>query len=178
MEFKPDQTINKLILLFVMDKMEIPLTENSILDICTSRNTWINYMECKELMWQLLESGFLYKTEGDENENRYNITYEGRNCLSHFYKRIPLSLRETITEFTKQNRMSVKRSQEYLSDYSKNADGSFTMHLKIRSSVLNEAMFEIKIKAPSRNSAMNACKIWQENAPTVYESIYDTLINE
>ena len=45
-EFTPDETVNKLILLFVLDQMEIPLTENSIIDICTSRNDWLNYMEC------------------------------------------------------------------------------------------------------------------------------------
>lgn len=176
--FERDQTTGKLILLWVMEKMEIPLTENSILDICTSRNNWLNYMECKELIWELLNSGFLYKTEEAENEERYTITYEGRNCLSHFYKRIPLSIREKITDYVKLNRMSVKRSQEYLSDYSKNTDGSFTVSLRIRSQLVNEPLFEIKLKAPSRNSAMTACKKWQDLAPNIYENIFETLIDE
>lgn len=176
--FERDQTTGKLILLWVMEKMEIPLTENSILDMCTSKNNWLNYMECKELMWELLNSGFLYKTEEAENEERYTITYEGRNCLSHFYKRIPLSTREKITDYVKLNRMSVKRSQEYLSDYSKNSDGSFTVSLRIRSQLVNQPMFELKIKAPSRNSAMNACKKWQDIAPNVYENIVETLIED
>lgn len=176
--FERDQTTGKLILLWVMEKMEIPLTENSILDICTSKNNWLNYMECKELMWELLNSGFLYKTEEAENEERYTITYEGRNCLSHFYKRIPLSIREKITDYVKLNRMSVKRSQEYLSDYTKNTDGSFTVCLRIRSQLVNQPMFELKLKAPSRNAAMNACKKWQEIAPNIYENIYETLIEE
>ena len=38
MDFVPDNTVNKLILLYVLDKMEIPLTENSILEICSSQN--------------------------------------------------------------------------------------------------------------------------------------------
>ena len=176
--FERDQTVSKLILLWVVEKMEIPLTENSILDICTSRNKWLNYMECKEIMWELLNSGFLYKTEEAENEERYTITYEGRNCLSHFYKRIPLSMREKITEYVKLNRMSVKRSQEYVSDYSKNSDGSFTVSLKIKSQLINEPMFELKLKAPSRISAMNACEKWQEIAPNVYEYVYETMIEE
>ena len=176
--FERDQTVSKLILLWVVEKMEIPLTENSILDICTSRNKWLNYMECKEIMWELLNSGFLYKTEEAENEERYTITYEGRNCLSHFYKRIPLSMREKITEYVKLNRMSVKRSQEYVSDYSKNSDGSFTVSLKIKSQLINEPMFELKLKAPSRISAMNACEKWQEIAPNVYEYVYETMIQE
>ena len=40
MDFEQDNTIHKLKLLFVLDKMEIPLTENNIIDICTSSNNW------------------------------------------------------------------------------------------------------------------------------------------
>ena len=54
-------TVNKLKLLFLLDKMELPLTENNIIDICTSRNEWINYMDCKEILWQLKEVGKDYE---------------------------------------------------------------------------------------------------------------------
>ena len=91
MDFTPDSTINKLILLFVLDKMEIPLSDNSIMDICTSRNNWLNYMDCKDILWQLLETNFIYKINGENNEYRYAITLDGRDCLSHFYLKKPKS---------------------------------------------------------------------------------------
>ena len=58
MEITGNTTINKLILLFVFDKMEIPLTENTVIEMCSSRNTWITYMECTEALGQLIEAGF------------------------------------------------------------------------------------------------------------------------
>ena len=39
---KGDPLVNKLILLFVFDKMEVPLSENTVLDMCCSSNTWIS----------------------------------------------------------------------------------------------------------------------------------------
>jgi len=179
MDFVPDATVNKLILLYVLDKMEIPLTENSIIDVCTSRNGWLNYMDCKELLYQLMDAKFIYKPEADgaAAEARYNITYEGRNCLSHFFNRIPQSMREEISEFSKQNRMVFKRSQEYVSDYVKNSDGSHTVVLKIKEPLINQPMFEIKIKTASRAAAINACKKWKEKAPQIYETIYETIID-
>ena len=125
-DFMIDNTSNKLKLLFLLDKMEIPLTENSIIDICTSRNTWLNYMDCKEVLWQLLEVNYIFKTDGDHDEERYGITYDGRNCLSHFFQRIPQSLREEISNFARDNRMNFKRTQEYVSEYKKNEDGSYS----------------------------------------------------
>lgn len=176
MDFTPDSTINKLILLFVLDKMEIPLSDNSIMDICTSRNTWLNYMDCKDILWQLLETHFIYKTNGDNNECRYAITLDGRDCLSHFYLRIPQSLRENITNFCKENRMEFKRSQEYVSAYEKNPDGSHTVTLKIKEPMVSQPLLEIKLKTPTRHSAITACKKWNEKAPNIYEYLYDGLI--
>ena len=50
MQFQGDTFLNKLILLFVFDKMEVPLSESTILDMCSSANQWINYMDCKPLL--------------------------------------------------------------------------------------------------------------------------------
>ena len=71
--FVSDQLTNKLILLFVLDKMEIPLTEISLLDICTNRNDWLNYMDCKDIMWQLQNVDFIIKCVDAENESRYKV---------------------------------------------------------------------------------------------------------
>ena len=178
MNISSDSTDNKLVLLFVLETIEIPLAENSILDICSSRNNWINYMECKEILYNLLEVGFIYNIDQNGEEPRYNISYEGRNCLSHLYRRIPLALREEIKEFTKQNRLAFKRSQEYLADYEKMEDGSYNLKLRIRSPFDSEPMFNVEFRAPSRSSAINAVRLWREKAPSIYESVYETLIDE
>lgn len=175
--FVPDNTTMKLILLFVMDKMEIPLTEDSIIDICTSRNNWLRYMDCKDCMWQLLDIGYLAKTNmGDAD--RYNITYEGRNCLSNFYLKIPISTREEITTFAKENRMDFKRAQEYVGNYFKNNDGSYTISLKIKDPLEAQNLFELKIVYPSRKAAIEATKKWKNVAPQIFENVYETLLFE
>ena len=174
-----DPMICKLILLFTLEKMEFPLTENTIFDICYYRNNWISYMDCKEYLYKLIETNLVYKAEGKDGEERFNITYDGRNCLSHFYEKIPDDLRIQITEYTKANRMHFKRSQEYVSTFFKSEDGSYIVVLKIRSDSLQaEPLFELKIKAPSRQSAIEACKRWLELAHTAYEGVYELLIEE
>ena len=173
-----ETTLHKLIVLFVLEKIEIPLTEQSIIDICYGKNNWIdNYMECKEIIFSLVEAGFIYKTNRNSEEDRYTITYTGRNCLSHFYERIDKDLRDQITEYVKENRMAFKRSQEYVSTIDRNSDGSYTVCLKIRSALIDEPMFEIKIKAPSRQSAIGATNIWRDKAHLIYENVYETLID-
>ncbi len=177
MDFVPDATINKLILLYVLDKMEIPLTENSILEICCSQNSWLNWMDCKDLLPQLVTAKFVYKPNTDNNENRYNITVAGRECLSQFYTRIPASIRDEISNFSQANKISFKRSQEYVSKSYKNDDGSYTVELKILEPLTTDSIMSICLKTDTRHNATIACKRWGELAPTVFEMLYNKIID-
>ena len=176
-EMNYDAVTNKLILLFVMDKVEMPLTENSIIEICAVKNNWINYMDCLDLLYQLSEAKLIYKTQCKEGEMRYTLTFEGRDCLSYFYKRIPNSLRDEITEYAKNNRMNIKISQEYYATYTDSDDGSYLVTMRIYESLIATPLFEIKAKAPTRQSAEECCKKWRQQAPNIYEYVFDNLIN-
>ena len=70
MQVKGDSSLNKLILLFVFDKMEVPLSENTVLDMCCSSNNWLAYMDCQPILNQLLECGWIYNI-GDSGEPNY-----------------------------------------------------------------------------------------------------------
>jgi len=115
MQIKGDSFVNKLILLFVFDKMEVPLSENTVLDMCSSSNSWISYMDCKPLLLTLLQHAFIYKVS-TQGEPLYSITPDGRICLADFYVQIPSSLREEISVFVKKNRNKYRKRQECVAD--------------------------------------------------------------
>ncbi len=176
--FNFDPVVNKLILLYVFDKMEIPLTEASVIDICTQKNDWINYMDCKDILWQLVEHKFIYRNGPDTKESRYVLSYDGRSCLSHYFQRIPSSLRENITKFAKEERMKIKRNQEYVADFFRHDDGSYTAVLQIKESAVNENILDITIKTRDRAEATAACIKWKEVAPKAYEFIVENLLTD
>lgn len=177
MEFVQDNTIQKIKLLFVLEKMEIPLTENNIIDICTASNNWFSYLDLKEAMYELMEANFIFENKIENEESRYSITFDGRNCLSHFYYRIPKDIREKITAYAQENRLALKRSQEYISEYTKNDDGSYTATLKIKEPESAGSMLTIKLKVPNRQVALETTKKWTSKAPQIYENIYDALLD-
>lgn len=177
-DYKPDSTTNKLILLFIFDKMEIPLTENSIMDICTNKNNWLKYMDCKEYLSQLVETKLLYCVEPHKNTQLYSLTSDGRTCLSMFFQNIPISIRDDIVNFAKNNIQHIKRTQEYISDYKKMSDGSYLNTFSIKDPHLQQSIFEIKMKFDNRSDAIDACKKWVDKAPEIYENMFITLIND
>lgn len=183
MNIPTDDIVDKLKVLFILDKMEIPLTKHSIIDIVT-RDYWlkITYMDCIEIISQLKDMGFIYTVDStyetvNNDEARYAITYAGRECLGHFYQRIPVSLREGIVAFAKENRMTFKRNQEYVSEYIKNPEGSYRVTLRIKEPLVNSSLLEINLKAPNKATAISACNKWTKKAPNIFEFLYDNFID-
>ncbi len=174
MLIKGDSTINKLIMLFVFDKMETPLSENTLLDMCCSSNEWITYMDCKPIINMLLDHSFITDISYG-GEPLYSITPDGRNCLADFYTQIPASIREAITVFTRNNRSKYRKKQECTSDYYKNRDGTYTVFLKILDPA--QPLLELKFTVPNRQTAKNIYKKWVEKATDVYQLIYDNLVD-
>ncbi|MCL2176931.1 MAG: DUF4364 family protein [Firmicutes bacterium] len=169
---------NNLILLFVFDKMEIPISESTIIDICSHDNDWLHYDECKTTIHNLLEGGFICVINNKDagSEILYTLTPDGRLCLAWYFKRIVPSLREEISLFVRNNRMSYKRRQEYSRDFYKNNDGSYTVILRITEP--QQTVLEIKIVVPNRETASYVYKKWEEKAAGVYGLLYDNLVTE
>ena len=130
------------------------------------------------LLSQLIVSKFIYKPNTDSDENRYNITVAGRECLSQFYTRIPASLRDNIAQFAGENKLQFKRNQEYIAKSFKNEDGSYTVDLKILEPLTTESIFTLSLKTDTRHNATVACKKWRELAANIYEYVYSKIIDD
>ena len=171
---KGETFINKLVLLFVFDKMECPLSENTLIDMCCSSNDWVSYMDCKPIINKLIDEGLLYNV-AQYGDALYSITPEGRYCLAEFYVKIPTSRREEIAAFIKQNRTHYRRKQECSADYFMNKDSTYTVYLKIND--VSQPLLELKLNVPNRQTAKNIYKKWEEKAGNVYSLIYDNLVD-
>ncbi len=171
-----DQTTNnKLVVLFVMEKFEMPLTEDTLLSICCTENNWLRYLYCKQVLNELIKSGFVNRTTlPGNNVSLLRITSDGRSCIAYFYNELPLSLREEITAFVKNNRLEYRKKQEFVSDFFRNSDGTFTVVLKIQD--LKRVLMELKLIVDSRALAVSIRNSWGETAPDMYRAIHDILL--
>ena len=177
-DFVADELVGRLMLLFIFEKMEFPLTEESLNGIINqNQESWMTYMDFIVAREALLESKFIFRTMKG-SEISFNITQDGRNALSHFFHKIPASIREEITEFARENRAKFKRRQEYMWDYSKNADGTYKVVLKIKDQAAGDNLLEVMFKTGTRTNAKRAVTRWREIAASVYEYIHHTMVDE
>ena len=171
-----ESTLIKLIILYAMDKMDVALEEDVLTDFCTNDNQWMNYMDCKDALAALEDVSFILK-KTQQNKIIYSITHEGRMCLANFYTRIPFSVREEINNAVKNDRMKYRRRQEYLSDYYRNSDQTYTVHLRIMKAGGEGTMVELKMIVDSLETASYIYKNWQNRAGSVYGALCDLLLD-
>ena len=174
MDFAQRNTINKLLLLFVFDKMDIILEEATVFDICYMQNDWLSYLDTVEALYELVDAEFLTKTIREKSKCYFELTPGGRMCIAEFYTHVPASIRQAISDFVKGNRMEYKRKQEYFKTYKKNEDGSYTVWLKISNPF--STSLEIKLTVPTRHNAKQACARWADLAASTYCTLLEQLV--
>ena len=167
-----ETSINKLIILFVFDKMEGTISERTLVDMCSSSNNWMGYMDCVNVIHKLIDDNFIYIVNEDE-DTLYTITSDGRETLANFYINIPKSVREEISQFVKKNSARYRNRQECRSDYFQNLDGTFTVALKILAPV--QPVLDLKFVVPDKKTAKTIYKKWEEKAADLYSVIYENL---
>lgn len=167
----------KIILLFVFEKMEIPLSENTLSEIIMTNPDLMTYMDYRDALAQIIDVKFVV-AKTVSGDLMYQLTKDGRDCLAHFWQRIPASVREEIIRYTDENKLRMKRSQEYRIDYFKNNDGTHTAVFMIKDFTGPSNMMELKLRVPSRTDAMRATSRWKDKAPEVFEFIYNSLVEE
>ena len=161
MDQSEEDLLNKLIVLFVFDKMGIALDEKTIINICYTQNGWMMPLYCMEATPR-------------GREKLYSLTPDGRVCLANFYSRIPESLRQQISDYVKENRMSYKRQQEYSHTYYKNSDGTYTVWLKIVEP--SQTLLDLKFVVANNKTAKYVHENWEKKAASIYLMLHDQLI--
>ncbi len=175
LQVQGEMSVNKLILLFVFDKMETALSERIVVETCTVANGWLNYVDCVELLPRLIDDGFLCRVPSTEDDALYTLTSDGRESLNNFYIVIPKSIRNEISAYIKKNSGKLRNRQECKSDYFQNVDGTYTVYLKILAPV--QPMLELKFVVPDKKTAQSIYKNWESKASDLYSAIYETLVD-
>lgn len=105
---------NKLLLLYIIDKSEKPLTNEEMTEFVLENN-YMNYFLIQQYLSELISSNFIeYLTI--EDKNVYKIMDKGKATLSYFEDRISKVIKEEITsKFIKIRKMKKRQLKYYVS---------------------------------------------------------------
>jgi hypothetical protein len=162
---------NKLLILYLLRSISMPLSEMQILRIVTE-NGWISYFDMKECMFELIESKLVEQRETPSGDF-YAISELGRNTLFYFEKELLGSLRKSIDAYCEANRDDLRLETELSAEYVRIDEGEYKVMLKVLENQI--PVFELNLITYSKESAEAFIKKWKDVAPKIYKSTYDSL---
>lgn len=168
---------SKLLILFILEKLEMPINEDILLQMCSLDNDWIPYLCFSQYVNELVGAGFVNGCP-DDNTGKdvvLSLSEDGKVCLSHFFKDIYKSVRDDVTNYIRNNKLMYRKKQEFACSYSRRTDGTF----KVVCAVLNvdAPVFEMSFNVPTLAKAVAIRNKWQSKAPDFYRSYTDLLID-
>lgn len=162
---------NKLLILYLLKSINIQLSELQILRI-VSENSWLNYFDLKECMFELMESRLVDQRD-TPNGLFYSITDLGSETVFYLEKELPASVRKAVDTYCIANRDELRLETELFADYLKIDEGEYKVMLKVLENQV--PVFELNLVTYSQTSAETFIKKWKDVAPKIYKSTYEKL---
>ena len=148
-------TLYKLIVLYMLSRVDFPLTKAQIGDFILERE-YTNFLTLQQAIGELIDAGLV-------------LTKDGSQTLNFFSNQISPTIKEEIDEFFKQNEIAMRNEVSILADYYKSTTGEFESHLVAKDKGIN--LIDITISVPDETTAASICDNWQKKNQDIYQYI-------
>jgi DNA-binding PadR family transcriptional regulator len=167
-------TLYKLIILFLLDKVDFPLTNAQISNFILEKD-YTNYFSIQQSLSELIEADFV-TIETIRNSSYYRITESGRETLSFFDSMISSAIQEDILKYLKENQFSLRDEVSTLSEYYAAKKGEYTVRLRVIEK--EDSIIDLSLSVPTEEDAIKICANWRINSQNVYASVLTNLLKE
>lgn len=162
----------KLIVLYMLEKVDFPLTNTQISNFVLE-NEYTTYFTIQQTISELITSG-LIQTESTHNNTRYHITPAGIETLSFFPDKISQAIKTDVLNFFESNRMELKNETSVLADYYKTTDQQYEVRCQIKET--KTALVDITFTVKNKEQAKAICDNWEKQNEEIYMYLMDMLL--
>jgi predicted transcriptional regulator len=167
-----DLAANKLTILYFVKSLNIPLTNEQIIEFFIKKY-FMNYFVLRQLLSELVDSQHLAYTECRQS-HYYTLTQKGNDALDFFHSRIDLQTRETISSYADENRDRLRNESQLTADYNRLDNNEYEVSLRVMEGSM--VLMELKLNVINADQAKTICSNWRTKAPEVYRKIMESLI--
>lgn len=165
-------TLYKLIILFMLDRVDFPLTTNQISEFILEKE-YTNYFTIQQAINELIDSN-LVTTESMRGTTYYRPTEEGLNTLSYFGDRIPQAIVNDIVTYMNEKKYQLKNEVSVLSDYYKTTTQEYAVRCQVREG--ESALIDLTLTVPDEQTASSISNNWEKKNSKIYEFLMKELL--
>ena len=159
---------NKLIILYLVEKMGIALSNSEICQFSLEKN-YMDYFSVQQYLSELVEAGWLEKNR-DKNNTRYTLTDEGEEIINYFIKHISEEAKNEINLYVQENSRRIRAEYEVTAHYFLELNNDYLVKCSLCDGDGTNLM-EISVPVATQQQAQLICKNWKKNVSR-YMEIY------
>ncbi len=164
---------HKLVILYILDKANCPLTNLQITKLLYDFEDF-NYYYFQHLLSDLIDKKYIISFE-QENENLYKISNEGKEVLTLTENMLPGILKYKLDNIAKNMLQVVQNEVSVTAEYIPESDKEYITKCKI--SEAHKTLFELNVYCASQEQAKTIASNWKEHADELYPEIIKMLTN-
>ena len=165
-------TQTKLLILYMLDRVDFPLTQAQISDLLLTRE-YTNYVELSQALSELSEAGMVHSQIMQHNRTHISLTADGLNTLHYFENRIAEDTKLDIKDYLSKNKFALKDAVSILSDYYQDPGGAYQARLLVKDS--GAPLIELTLSVPDEEMAAHVCNMWQKENQDIYQYVVNKL---
>lgn len=162
----------KLIILYMLDKVDFPLTNSQISEFILNEG-YTNYFTLQQTISELAESGFV-REESTHSRTFYHLTEEGAQTLHFFKNDISPAIQDDIDTFLTKKKYELKNEVSVKADYYQNSKGDYSVGCQVFEQ--GSTLIDLTITAPTEAEAQTMSNNWTKKNQEVYAAIMASLL--
>lgn len=164
-------TIYKLIVLYMLERVDFPLTNAQVCDYILGKG-YTNYFTLQKAISELIDADMI-KPRSIRNRTHLELTVDGRQTLEFFKNRLSSQIRNDIDAYFKENSFELKNDVSIVSNYYKSTSGEYEANLIVKEKNIN--LVNLTLSVPTEEIAASICDKWERESQEVYKFIVEKL---
>ncbi len=165
-------TLYKLIILYMLDKLDFPLTNGQISEFILEQG-YTNYFTLQQAISEMVEAGFI-REENTHNRTLYHLTEDGAQTISFFKNNISAAIREDVDKYMAEKNYELKNEVAIKADYYKNTSKEWSVRCQITEQ--DSPLIDLTLTVPTESEAINVVNNWNRKNQELYALIMQNLL--
>ena len=162
----------KLIVLYMLDKVDFPLTTSQISEFILDKG-YTTYFKLQETLSEMVDSGLL-SVETTHNRTLYHLTDEGQDTITYFANKISPAIQKDIDDFFIEKQYDLKEEVSIKSDFYLNTNHEYEVCCQIVENGFS--LIDLKLTVPTKIEAETIANNWNNRCQEIYASLLTNLL--
>lgn len=164
-------TLYKLIILYMLDQVDFPLTKAQLCDFILDKE-YTTFMTLQQVIGELIDAK-LINAQSYRNRTHLKLTKEGRDAIHFFSNDLNPEIKKDIEEFFEKNSIEMRNDVSIKADYYKTTNGDYES--KLIAMDKDTKLIELTMTVPIEETAQSICDNWNKKNQEIYQYLVKQL---